>query len=122
MEKTKSRLQTERVTKVIVVCNRLVPGSSPGRTAKNVMAVVSWWRNHLKNLRSGGGSGSPLVLGTSAERHRTFESCHSETVPVSVSGNSQRYLLTLTKSKTREIFRQLSKRKHEFQRGVRRNP
>lgn len=36
------------------------------RANKNVMAVVSWWWNHLKNLRSGGGSGSPLVLGTSA--------------------------------------------------------
>ena len=63
MEKTKSRLQTERVTKVIVVCNRLVSGSSPERTAKNVMAVVSWWWNHLKNLRRVAQPGRALALG-----------------------------------------------------------
>ena len=63
MEKTKSRLQTERVTKVIVVCNRLVPGSSPGRTAKqNVILVVQWWWNHLKNLRCIEESGLPRLF------------------------------------------------------------
>ena len=44
--------------------NRLVPGSSPGRTAKNVMAVVSWWWNHLKNLRRVAQSGRALDLGS----------------------------------------------------------
>lgn len=71
------------------------------------MAVVSWWWNHLKNLRSIAQPGRAPDLGSGG---RESESRYSETVPVSVSGNSQRYLLTLTKSKTLEIFRQLSKK------------
>ena len=43
--------------------NHLVPGSSPGGTAnKNVMAVVSWWWNHLKNLRCIEESGPPRLF------------------------------------------------------------
>lgn len=44
--------------------NHLVPGSSPGGTAnKNVIAVVSWWWNHLKNLRRVAQPGRALALG-----------------------------------------------------------
>lgn len=42
--------------------NRLVPGSSPGRTVKNVMLVVQWWWNHLKNLRCIEESGLPRLF------------------------------------------------------------
>lgn len=47
----------------LVTVNHPVPGSSPGRTAKNVMAVVSWWWNHLKNLRSIAQPGRAYALG-----------------------------------------------------------
>ena len=80
--------------------NRLVPGSSPGRTAKNVIAVVSWCWKHLKNLRSVAQPGRALALGA---RCREFESRYSDP-PVGVSGNPQSYLLALTESKTPGIF------------------
>lgn len=60
----------------LVTVNHPVPGSSPGGTAnKNVMAVVSWWWNHLKNLRSVAQSGRALALGA---RCREFESRYSD--------------------------------------------
>ena len=40
-------------------------GSSPPcRANKNVIAVVSWWWNHLKNLRCVAQSGRALDLGS----------------------------------------------------------
>lgn len=49
--------------------------SRPCRANKNVMLVVQWWWNHLKNLRGVAQSGRALALGA---RCRRFESCHPD--------------------------------------------
>ena len=65
-----------------VTVNHLVPGSSPGRTAKNVIAVVSWWWNHLKNLRRVAQSGRASALGAEG---RWFESSYADTTCGSIA-------------------------------------
>ena len=56
--------------------------SRPCRANKNVIAVVSWWWNHLKNLRSVAQPGRALALGA---RCREFESRYSDTTCGSIA-------------------------------------
>ena len=53
------------------------------RANKNVMAVVSWWWNHLKNLRSVAQSGRAPALGAGC---REFESRYSDKKFIPMSG------------------------------------
>ena len=56
--------------------------SRPCRANKNVIAVVSWWWNHLKNLRSIAQPGGAPDLGSGG---RESESRYSDTTCGSIA-------------------------------------